>query len=114
MAITQRQDGEVTILDLDGVLMADRGVPEFRETIRTLLEQGRTQILLNYDLLYMDDAGLDEILKAHATVTKHGGMIKLSGLTRPNRFPGLAGFNLLAVLEVHEDELKALASFRGN
>ena len=114
MAITQRQDGEVTILGLDGVLTADRGVHEFRETIPSLLEQGRTQILLDYDLLHMDDAGLDEILMAHATVTKHGGTMKLSGLTK-RIGPGLIDIaGLLTVFNVYEDESKAIASFRGN
>jgi len=113
MSITKRQQGDVAILDLGGKLTLDDGVSEFRDTIRTLLEQGKKQILLNLDRVpYMDAAGVDELVKSWRTVNEHGGILKIVNLTK-RIGPGLLVIpKLLTVFEAFDDEQKALASFR--
>ena len=112
MTITERRNGPVTILDLKGKFTLDDGVGEFRDTIRTLLEHGNTQILLNYDVVYMDSAGLAELVNAYVTVRNQGGTIKLLNLTK-RIGPGLHVITrLLTVFENYGDERQALASFR--
>jgi len=113
MTITERQQGDVTILDLAGKLTLDHEVAEFRDTIRTLLEQGKKQILLNLDSVpYMNAAGVDELVKSWRTVNEHGGILKIVNLTK-RIGPGLLVIpKLLTVFEAFDDEQKALASFR--
>ena len=113
MTITERQQGDVTILDLAGKLTLDHEVAEFRDTIRTLLEQGKKQILLNLDRVpYMDAAGVDELVRSWRTVNEHGGILKIVNLTK-RIGPGLLVIpKLLTVFEAFDDEQKALASFR--
>ncbi len=114
IAISQRRDGGVTILDLEGRLTLDQGVREFRNTIRTLLERGDTRILLNYNLVYIDSAGLAEMLNAYVTARNHGGGIKIANLNRRTG-PSLAVIKtLLAIFENYDDEARALASFRAD
>jgi anti-anti-sigma factor len=114
MTVTERRNGPVTILDLGGQFTLEHGVAEFRDIIRTLLERGQTQILLNYDIAYMDKAGLHELAKASLTVKNHGGTVKMVNLTK-RIGPGLHVIGaLLAVFENYDDEAKALASFQGN
>jgi anti-sigma B factor antagonist len=114
VTINERLSGAVTILDLESRFMLKDGVGEFRDTIRTLLEHGHTQIRVNFNLAYMDDAALAELVRASTTVQNHGGAIKILGLTR--KFgPGLmTTTRLLTVFESYDDEPKALASFRGD
>ena len=113
MTITERQQGDVTILDLAGKLTLDHEVAEFRDTIRTLLEQGKKQILLNLDRVpYMDAAGVDELVRSWRTVNEHGGILKIVNLTK-RIGPGLLVIpKLLTVFEAFDEEQKALASFR--
>lgn len=65
MAITARMSGDVTILELPRLFTSDHGADEFRETVRSLLQKGHRRFLVDMDVSYMDDAGLDEIVKAY-------------------------------------------------
>ena len=111
MAITTRTSGTATIVKLDGVLMADRGVPEFAETIGRLLETGHPQIVLNWDLLYADGAGVDEIVKAYSKAIRLGATIKL---VMPLRI-GWADLptitKLLTLFNAYEDEATAISRY---
>ena len=113
LVIAERAVGPVTILDLKRVLMADRGVHEVGDRIRVLLDQGRRQILLNFsDLVCCDSAGLEELLRAHTTVTRHDGTIKLlNTCKRIGQFPLTTMLKLLSVFETFGDEAEALRSF---
>jgi anti-anti-sigma regulatory factor len=45
--IKERQDGDVTVLDMNGDIKIDGGNVAYRRTIHRLLEEGRRKILLN-------------------------------------------------------------------
>lgn len=77
MTITQRSVGTVTILDLPVVYGSGHGLGELSEIVATLLDQARTRILVNLNQGYVDDAGLEDLVKAYVVVRKRGGAIKL-------------------------------------
>ncbi len=111
LTLTERRSGPVAILDLDGQLTLEHGVREVRETIRKLVERGDTRILVNYNLAYIDSAGLAELVRAYVTARNHGGTIKISNLTKRTGPSQTVISTLLAIFEAYDDEAQALASF---
>ena len=113
MTITERHQGDVTVLDLAGKLTLGDEVAELRDTIRSLLEQEKQQILLNLEMVpYLDAAGFDELVNAWRTVKDHGGILKIVNLVKKIG-PGLLAITkLLTVFETFDGEQQALASFR--
>jgi len=109
--ITERVHGAVTVLDIDGPFTFGRGAEEFRDTICTLLEQGRTQVLVNMGGNDLDGRGLDVLVRAYVAATRRGGTLKLVNLSRKIG-PGLPVITkLLVAFEMYKDEAEALASF---
>ena len=75
--------GPVVVIDLAGKLMAGDGDGRLKDKINSLVQQERRQILLNVSgLSYIDSNGLGELVASHTTVSRHGGHIKLAGLTK--------------------------------
>ena len=111
--INQRREGNVTVLDLKGRVRISGGTVALHKAIRSLAEEGKTQILLNLaGVTYIDSSGLGELVSSHVTLSNKGGEIKLSHLTERLR-ELLTITKLLAVFDVYDDEPKALASFVG-
>jgi anti-anti-sigma factor len=112
MTITQRRTGGVIILDLEGRFTLEQGVGEFRDTVRALLDGGAARILLNYNLAYIDSAGLAELIAAYVSARNRRATIKIANLSTRTG-PGLTVIKtLLAIFETYDDEAQALASFR--
>jgi len=84
------------------------------ETIRGLLDNGQTRIVLDMDANYIDDAGINEIINAYKAVQGHSGTIKL--LNPFKRIgPGLTVIcKLLIIFETCATEAEAVASFDGD
>ena len=69
--ISERQAGDVTILDLSGEIRIGGGTTELRGAIRDRIAQGHNKILLNLkDVSYVDSSGLGELIMALGTVTQ--------------------------------------------
>ena len=111
--INERNVEHVTILDLKGRVRIGGGTLALHKAIRCLVEEGKTQILLNLaDVTYIDSSGLGELISSHVTLNGKGGAIKLMHLTEDLR--GLMKISkLLTVFTVYDDEPEALASFVG-
>lgn len=108
----ERQDGEVTVLDLDGDMRIGESLVMFQLTIRRLLEEGRRKILLNLaGVEYIDSSGLGELIASYTNLDKKGGEIKLLHLSRRVR-ELMVITKLLTVFDVHENESEALDSFK--
>ncbi len=115
MEITTRMSGTVTVVELAGKLSADRGVAEFAETIRGLLDNGQTRIVVNCeDVPYFDSAGIGELVKAYIAVSRRGGTIKLMHLRKGFWGGLLAITKLLTIFDTFDDEAQAIASFGGD
>ena len=112
--IKERQDGEVTVLDLDGDMRIGESLVMFQRTIRRLLEEGQRKILLNLaGVEYIDSSGLGELIAGYTTLDKMDGKIKLLHLSRRVR-ELMVITKLLTMFDVHENESEALDSFNSS
>ena len=109
--ISNRQVGDVTVVDATGRITLGEGASVFRDTIRDLAAKGNKKILINLsDVSYIDSSGIGEMVSSFTTVTNHGGQLKLLGLTK--RVKDLLQITkLYTVFEVFEDESSAVRSF---
>jgi anti-sigma B factor antagonist len=109
--ISERQAGDVTILDLDGKVTIGEGSVALRTTIRRLLGEGKKNILLNLGSVgYVDSSGIGELVSSYTAVQKEGGSLKMLNLTQKIQ-DLLAITKLLTVFDVYENEGDALAGF---
>jgi anti-sigma B factor antagonist len=111
MTVSERAVGGITMLDLDGQLILGASAEGLRDKVRSLLQQGHLQFVVNLAKVpYMDSCGLGELVQAYATVIKQGGALKLLHLT--SRLRDLLVITKLAtVFDCYEAEDAALASF---
>jgi len=108
--IEERTVGPVVVLDMAGKLVAGES-QGLKDKIHSLMMQGRVQIVLNLgEVSYIDSTGLGELVSSHATVTRHGGHIKLLNLTRKVQ-DLMAICRLSTVFETFDSEPVALGSF---
>jgi anti-sigma B factor antagonist len=111
ITISERQAGDVTILDLDGKVTIGEGSVALRNAIRRLLGDGKNKILLNLaGVGYIDSSGIGELVSSFTAVSKEGGTLKLLNLTQKIQ-DLLAITKLLTVFDVYDVESEALASF---
>lgn len=111
ITISERQAGDVTILDLEGKVTIGEGSVALRNAIRRLLGEGKNKILLNLGGVgYIDSSGIGELVSSFTAVSKEGGSLKLLNLTQKIQ-DLLAITKLLTVFDVYEDEGEALAAY---
>lgn len=111
MQIEERTVDGVTVLDLKGKMTLGEGDELLKDKVNSLMNQGRTKILLNLaEVPYIDSAGLGEIVRTYTTVSRQGGTMKLVNLTK--RITDLLAITkLLTVFETYDNEPEALKSF---
>jgi len=108
---THRDAGEVTVVDLSGRITLGEGSALLRKTVRGLLEEKRTKILLNLaDVDYIDSSGIGELVSGYTAVKNRNGELKLLQLTKKVR-DLLQITKLFTVFDVYSDEPTALRSF---
>jgi len=109
---TCRETGSVTIVDLSGRIALGEGSALLRKTIRDLLEQGRTRILLNLgDINYIDSSGIGELVSGFTAVRNRQGELKLLHLTKKVH-DLLQITKLFTVFDVFSDEGVAVRSYQ--
>jgi len=100
------------VVDVSGKITLGEGSALLRKTIRTLLDEDRTLVLMNLgDVDYIDSAGIGELVSAFTAVKNRGGELKLLNLTKKVR-DLLQITKLYTVFDVHTDEGAALRSFQ--
>ena len=110
--ISERQAGDITILDMSGKVTIGEGSVALRTTIRRLLGEGKKKILLNLGRVgYVDSSGIGELVSSFTAVNKEDGSLKLLNLTQKIQ-DLLAITKLLTVFDVYENEGEALSSFK--
>lgn len=114
LKISQRWNGDVTILDLDGNIRIGAGSVEFRQALRQSVINGEKKILLNMaNISYIDSSGLGEIVSGYTLLQKNGGVMKL--LQPARRVHELMTMTkLLTVFEVFDNEAEAVFSFKAS
>ena len=111
--LNQRRIGEVTVLDLKGRVRIVGNTIALHRSVRCLVDEGKTQILLDLEgVTDIDSGGLGELISSLRTVTNRGGTFKLVHLTEKLR-DLMSITKLLTVFDISEDESEALDSFTG-
>jgi len=109
--ISERQAGDVAVLDLNGKVTIGEGSVALRNAIRRLLGEGKNKILLNLGGVgYIDSSGIGELVSSFTAVNKEGGVLKLLNLTQKIQ-DLLAITKLLTVFDVYDSEAEALSSY---
>jgi anti-sigma B factor antagonist len=110
--ISERQAGDVTILDLTGEIRIGGGTTDLRGAIRKLISNGNNKILLNLaGVKYMDSSGIGELIANYTTAKRDGGQMSLLNLTEKVQ-DLLVITKLLTVFDVYDNEADALSSFK--
>jgi anti-sigma B factor antagonist len=111
LEVTERQAGDVTILDMSGSVRMGEGSIALRNAIRGLVEQGKKKILLNLGgVKNVDSSGIGELIANFTTVRREGGQLKLLNLTEKIQNL-LVITKLLTVFDAYDSEADALNSF---
>jgi anti-sigma B factor antagonist len=111
LKLTNRQVGDVTVVDAAGRITLGEGSSALRDILRDMVAKGQKKILLNLsEVSYIDSSGIGELVSGFTTVTNQGGSLKLLGLTK--RVKDLLQITkLYTVFDVHDDEASAVRSF---
>jgi anti-sigma B factor antagonist len=112
MTLAERRSGDVAIVDVDGRITDDEDADiRLRETLKNLVMQGHTALLLNLERVpFVDSAGLGAVAYAYISAKRRGGTVKL--LRVSGRVHELLTITRLAsVLEMFDGEAEAVASF---
>ncbi|HET7106097.1 MAG TPA: STAS domain-containing protein [Candidatus Acidoferrum sp.] len=108
---TTREYSGITLVDLSGRISLGDGSALLRKTVRDLLEEGRTRIILNLgDVNYIDSSGIGELVSGFTAVRNRGGELKLLNLTKKVN-DLLQITKLFTVFDVFNDESTAVRSF---
>jgi anti-sigma B factor antagonist len=106
-----REVNGVAILDLAGRMTIGDNNMLFRTSTQELVDKGARKVLLNLkEVDFVDSAGLGELVKAHTSLRKHGGQLKMTNLNdKVEKLFKLA--SLTQVFEIYGDEGSAIRSF---
>ncbi len=108
--IEERQNGNTTILDLEGDVIMGGGAAKLRQAIGELIKVDKTEVLLNFQKVrYIDSSGTGELISGFESLNQKGGNLKLSNLT-PKVEEVLTLSNMLQILDIYDDEASALES----
>lgn len=111
MKISEREAGDITILDVEGRIMFGDGEESFRDAVTRTIESGRVKLVINMaGVPYIDSAGISQLVRTFVTSSRKGGGMKLLHLT--NRVRELLNITrLLTVWPAFESEEAAVGSF---
>ncbi len=109
--IQQREHEGIVILDLKGRLTVGPEASAGRDKVRSLLDAGSKNIILNLAHVdYIDSTGLGALVMCATSVRKAGGALKLENLNRRN-IELLVMTKLATVFDLFTDEQDAVNSF---
>ncbi|HYS78618.1 MAG TPA: STAS domain-containing protein [Candidatus Dormibacteraeota bacterium] len=111
MKVKTRESGSVSILDLQGKLVLGEPVAALEETVKRLIADGHTRLIVNLkDVDYVDSAGIGELVATKKRAVEKKGDVKLL-------MPGQTVYKVLSMLSLHliyeifQDEAKAVRAF---
>jgi anti-sigma B factor antagonist len=111
MQLTTTEDGQVTILTVDGDLVIGESESTFKRTVNRLLEEGKVNLLVDMRKVgFLDSSGLGALVRAMTSSQKEGGQTKLLG-AGPQVRKLLEMTRLDSVFENFDDMETAVSSF---
>jgi anti-sigma B factor antagonist len=111
LKITNREVEGVSVVTLDGRIVLGDESNALRVKLKSLIAEGRKQIVLNMDnIKYIDSTGLGILVAAHCSAKTQGASLRLCHLG--SKFQEVLQITkLLTVFEVCDTEAAAVASF---
>lgn len=111
ITIQERLFRGVTILDLSGKLGLGESNRQLHESIKRLISEGKTQIIINLEnVTHIDSSGLGELVSSYTTLKANDGVLKLTNVNdRVNDLMTIT--KLYTVFEIFDAELDAVYSF---
>src|SRR3954447_9642174 len=83
--MTERQVGDVTLVDLSGKLTTDHEAQRLKDKINSLIQQQRNRVIINLaEVSYIDSGGLGQLVSCYSSVAKADGQLKLVHVSRKN------------------------------
>jgi len=115
MIINRREKNSIVIFDIVGeIRRSDITDLTLHQLVKQQLESGKKDILLNFEKVeFIDSFGVGEILASYISTQSLGGKLKLARISR-KLFLIFQITMLNKVLDIHEEEEAALASFFKN
>lgn len=111
LKISRRDVDHVVVLSLKGKLIGGPESQDFRDTIKNLIAEGKTKVLVDLGgVTWIDSTGLGSLISAYTSLKKVNGDLKLCRLTKKIHNL-LVITQLITVLEDYDDEHQALMSF---
>jgi anti-sigma B factor antagonist len=115
LKLQERQDGDVTVLALEGALIIGPEVDALRERIRQLLKVGKVKIVLHLqNVNRLDSIGVGTMMDAVKRTRAAGGDLRLAQLSKSAS--DVLGLLTLTqrpdLLAIFPDEQAAIASLR--
>jgi anti-sigma B factor antagonist len=111
MTLSERQAGDVTLLDLHGRLVLDDGDSLLRDRVNELIAQGRLKVVVNLrDVTYIDSCGLGVLISKLVSLRNKGGDLRLLNLT-PRTVRVFEICRLQDIVASFDSEADAIASF---
>ena len=99
-------------MDLTEGFREGEGPDEFGDAIARLIHHGNKQVLVNITaVIYMDDVGLNALVRAQETVWSAGGTFKLLNASERPISGLMLSTKLLMAFESYRDEAEAVSSF---
>ena len=111
MKMTNREVDGVSVVALEGRILLGEESNALREKLKSLIAEGKKQIVLNMDnIKYIDSTGLGILVAAHVSAKLQGASLILSNLG--TKFQEILQITkLVTVFEVYDTEAAAVASF---
>ncbi|MGH9480591.1 MAG: STAS domain-containing protein [Terriglobales bacterium] len=112
LKLTTRNVNGVTLVEATGRIVLGQETNDLRESLKGLLANGTTKIVINLaNVDFIDSSGLGALVGLYSTANNKGAKIKLAAITK--RFHELLMITkLLTVFDVYDDETAAIASFK--
>ncbi len=113
MKIKRSRAGDVTVLVLSGKILGGPDQEEFSTEIKTLVNEGHVDIVLDMGKVeYINSTGLGILISGYTTLKKNGGEMRICEVRE--RVENLLNITHLKLLfQTFDDCEKAVASFRG-
>lgn len=112
LKLTTRTVSGVTVVEAVGRIILGQETNDLRESVKGLLANGITRIVINLAQVdFIDSSGLGALVGLYSTANSRGAKIKLASITQ--RFHELLQITkLLTVFDVYDSESAAVSSFQ--
>lgn len=112
LKLSTRKVSDVLVVDCNGRVVFGEESAALRDTVKRLIEEKNTHLVLNLaGVTYIDSGGLGTLVGLYTTAQNAGGSLKLASLTQ--RVGDLLQVTkLVTIFEVFDSEEQAIESFR--